>query len=156
MTSPNGFPAALTEATGMFPVAAEVIDLPEHDRVRLGSEPIEALSRHCIATLLTEQTAKLMNMGGFVSHVSGVLETEGVQCVGQIAHEFDNESFTSVFALSESHLSVHTWPERGAVQLDVFLCNYVRDNREKCERIYRSIVDYFEPEQVEETFVDRF
>jgi S-adenosylmethionine/arginine decarboxylase-like enzyme len=35
---------------------------------------------------------------------------------------------TGVVLLAESHLAIHTWPELGAVTLDVYVCNLQEDN----------------------------
>lgn len=37
-------------------------------------------------------------------------------------HAFSPQGVTGVAVLSESHLSVHTWPEHGYVAADVFTC----------------------------------
>lgn len=38
-------------------------------------------------------------------------------------HKFDQgEGVTGVIALSESHISVHTWPEHAYMAVDVFMC----------------------------------
>lgn len=37
-------------------------------------------------------------------------------------HQFSPQGVTGVAVLSESHLSVHTWPEHGYVAADVFTC----------------------------------
>jgi len=38
-------------------------------------------------------------------------------------HKFDRgEGVTGVIALSESHISVHTWPEYGYMAIDIFMC----------------------------------
>jgi len=38
-------------------------------------------------------------------------------------HEFTpNGGISGVAVLSESHISIHTWPERGYAALDVFMC----------------------------------
>ncbi len=37
-------------------------------------------------------------------------------------HTFSPQGVTGVAVLSESHLSVHTWPEHGYVAADVFTC----------------------------------
>lgn len=114
------------------------------------------LSRHCVATIVVASEMKLFDAKSFVHSVNEILDKESVQRVGEITHVFPNESFTSVIALAESHISVHTWPERLTVQLDVFLCNYEQDNTEKCERIFESVIAYFGPAlQVERTYVDR-
>ena len=37
-------------------------------------------------------------------------------------HTFSPQGVTGVAVLSESHLSIHTWPEHGYVAADVFTC----------------------------------
>ena len=38
------------------------------------------------------------------------------------AHKFQPQGVTIVALLSESHISIHTWPENGSAALDVFTC----------------------------------
>jgi S-adenosylmethionine decarboxylase len=39
-------------------------------------------------------------------------------------HKFDRgEGVTGVVALSESHISIHTWPEYGFMAIDIFMCS---------------------------------
>ena len=37
-------------------------------------------------------------------------------------HKFEPQGFTGIAMLAESHLSVHTWPEKGMAVCDVFTC----------------------------------
>jgi len=38
-------------------------------------------------------------------------------------HEFsENGGISGVAVLAESHISIHTWPERGYAAVDVFMC----------------------------------
>jgi S-adenosylmethionine decarboxylase len=113
------------------------------------------LSRHFVGTVTVKEPSKLFDSNGFLARVHKVLESEDVNLVGEATHVFSNESFTSVIALSESHISIHTWPERHVVQLDVFLCNYLHDNTAKCERIFDTIVEYFEPVSVQKIAIER-
>lgn len=39
-----------------------------------------------------------------------------------VTHKFEPQGITVVALLSESHISIHTWPERGSAALDVFTC----------------------------------
>lgn len=113
-------------------------------------------SRHCVATVIVKDQVKLFDSSACTNAVKNILDKETVQCIGEITHDFYNRSFTSVFALAESHISIHTWPERFTVQLDVFLCNYRTDNTEKCERIFEAILEYFGPAtEIERTHLDR-
>lgn len=42
---------------------------------------------------------------------------------------------TGMLLLAESHLAVHTWPERGGVTLDVYVCNFTDDNSRKARAL---------------------
>ncbi|MBW2964140.1 adenosylmethionine decarboxylase [Candidatus Woesearchaeota archaeon] len=46
----------------------------------------------------------------------------GLHPVGESFHQFEPFGVTGVIILSESHLSVHTWPEKNLVAVDVFTC----------------------------------
>ncbi len=52
---------------------------------------------------------------------------------------------TGMLLLAESHLAVHTWPEKRAVTLDVYVCNFTTDNSGKAESLLREIVAAFQP-----------
>ena len=38
------------------------------------------------------------------------------------AHKFSPNGVTGVAILAESHISIHTWPERGFAAIDIFMC----------------------------------
>ena len=42
-------------------------------------------------------------------------------------HKFDPQGVTALAMLAESHLSIHTWPEKGVAKCDIFTCG------EKCD-----------------------
>jgi len=46
----------------------------------------------------------------------------GATIVDQTFHRFAGGGLTGVVAVKESHLTVHTWPERGYAAVDIFLC----------------------------------
>ncbi|GIQ81670.1 spermidine/spermine synthases, partial [Kipferlia bialata] len=45
----------------------------------------------------------------------------------------------------QSHVAIHTWPERKAVTLDVYVCNFNDDNSSKAEAVFSSLVSAFAP-----------
>ena len=47
--------------------------------------------------------------------------------------------------LAESHLSVHTWPEKGHVTIDVYVCSLLRDNRHRAKKLFKLLGDLFVP-----------
>ena len=63
---------------------------------------------------------------GKVETVEGILtraaEVAGVTIWAISFHRFAPNGVSGVIVISESHLSVHTWPEHGYVALDIFTC----------------------------------
>jgi S-adenosylmethionine decarboxylase proenzyme len=51
------------------------------------------------------------------------LRRAGATIVHELAHAFPNTGLTCVLILSESHAVLHTWPETGAVNIDIFSCS---------------------------------
>ena len=47
----------------------------------------------------------------------------GATIVGQSMHEFPGTGLTCVLILAESHAVMHTWPETGTVNIDIFSCS---------------------------------
>ena len=59
-------------------------------------------------------------------------------------HPFEpNGGISGVAVLAESHISVHTWPERRYAALDVFMCGAARP-----ERCIAILLDTFTPRRV--------
>lgn len=52
---------------------------------------------------------------------------------------------TGTVLLAESHLAVHTWPERRGVTLDVYVCNFTADNSAKAEQLFDALMMAFRP-----------
>lgn len=74
----------------------------------------------------------------------------GLQAVGELFHRFPAPGgVTGVVLLAESHLAVHTWPELGAVTLDVYVCNLHADNSARAEALAAALHDAFAPRQAE-------
>lgn len=63
--------------------------------------------------------------------------------------------FTAVVALTESHLSIHTWPEYGLATFDIFLSNFRRDNAAAVRGIYAATLTFFEGTELAKTEVYR-
>lgn len=73
----------------------------------------------------------------------------GLTIVGEKWHtfpEFQGQpgGVTGMLLLMESHLAVHTWPERGGVTLDVYVCNFQTDNSSKAQRLMDGLVAGFQ------------
>jgi len=49
----------------------------------------------------------------------------GLSVLGAAKHEFYPQGLTAVVLLSESHISIHTYPEQGYAYVDAFTCGDV-------------------------------
>lgn len=79
------------------------------------------------------------------------VEQAGLGAVAELFHRFtpapgeSQSGVTGVVLLAESHLAVHTWPELGAVTLDVYACNLGRDNSARAQALMDALVAAFAP-----------
>jgi S-adenosylmethionine decarboxylase len=53
----------------------------------------------------------------------GALENAGATVVQALSHNFPGAGLTCVLILAESHAVLHTWPETGTVNIDIFSCS---------------------------------
>ena len=63
----------------------------------------------------------------------------GLTKLSRIKHIFKPQGVTLITLLSESHISIHTWPENKSICLDIFSCN---DNLD-IEKIGEILSQYF-------------
>lgn len=53
----------------------------------------------------------------------GALERAGATVVHALAHDLPGAGLTCVLILAESHAVLHTWPESGTINFDIFSCS---------------------------------
>ncbi len=64
------------------------------------------------------------------------------------ANPHEDGGITGVIIVSESHLTIHTWPEKRYVNLDVFFCNYSRNNTRKARAVFAEFRHLYRPRRV--------
>ena len=47
----------------------------------------------------------------------------GATIIKSVFHQFSPQGVTGVVVVAESHLAIHTWPERNYAAVDYFTCN---------------------------------
>ena len=83
------------------------------------------------------------------------VQRAGLTAVGELFHRFDGGGVTGVVLLAESHVAVHTWPELGAVTVDVYVCNYSGDNSARAVGLLAALETLFAPSSVERHSLQR-
>ena len=98
---------------------------------------------HIIANFSVSEIAKLTDSLTFRNFIDLLIEEFRLSKIGEIYHDLENGGFSGVVCLKESHLSIHTWPDRKYLTLDVFLSNYLKDNYATTIALYRSVQTFF-------------
>lgn len=66
------------------------------------------------------------------------LRRAGATVVQELSHSFPETGLTCVLILSESHAVLHTWPETGTMNIDIFSCSSRLRSLEAIEELRRS------------------
>lgn len=93
----------------------------------------EILGVHYIADLWNCNKL-FLNDSSFIS--SSLKEAVGVAnatLLEEIKYEFTPQGITAVCLLSESHISIHTWPEKQYAAVDIFTCGSHTEPEKACK-----------------------
>ena len=97
--------------------------------------------------------AFLTNKGRVRAKTLRMVRRAGFKIVASRFHKFSETSageggITGVIIVSESHVSLHTWPERNFLNLDVFFCNYSRNNTKKARAVFAEFKKIYHPRRL--------
>ena len=98
---------------------------------------------HIVANFSVPDIAKLGDYHPFQNFINEQIVAFRLSKVGEVYHNFPGGGYTGVVCLTESHLSIHTWPEQHYITFDVFLSNFLRDNRATTEGLYKAAREFF-------------
>jgi len=110
---------------------------------------------HILSEFTTEKIGLLSGSDDCRQLFDQLISTYSLQKVGEVYHDFEGGGFTAVVCLTESHISIHTWPEFGLATFDVFLSNYQRENDEKASALYQKVIEFFGATELKKTQLKR-
>jgi len=84
-----------------------------------------------------KNTHLLNNLEKLKKMMIEICNTFSFQILGEIQHFFTPEGCSVIFLLSESHMTIHTFPERNYIAFDLYTCRMYQDNKE-----YNKIFDF--------------
>jgi S-adenosylmethionine decarboxylase len=100
------------------------------------------LGRHLVVDVWGEVgSMPFWDMDGAAEALKRAAVEAGATVITERWHHFgEGHGYTGVIVLAESHISVHTWPERGAALIDAFMCGDCdpRDCLDTINRFYKS------------------
>ncbi len=114
-----------------------------------------AFGQHALGKLVDCAPKSLVNLQAFKIFIEQEINFHKLNNLGAVYHAFAGGGFTAVVCLSESHLSVHTWPEENFLTFDVFLSNYQRNNEDKTKQLVSALEKYFGGSLTDFTFLYR-
>jgi S-adenosylmethionine decarboxylase proenzyme len=113
---------------------------------------------HIIANFFEcENTSLLVNEEELRTLFINSVNKNGMTPLQNFFYKFGEDGgITGYILLSESHVSIHTWPEKNNyLAMDIFVCNYTKDNTDGARKVYEEIKAAFRPKKIEETFLER-
>ena len=99
----------------------------------------EPRGTHCLLELTGCPPGRLADPEAVARAIREAATAAGATLVDLRCHQFDRGGVTAVALLSESHLSVHTWPEHGYAAADIFTCGDRTDPQAACRRLAASL-----------------
>ncbi len=116
---------------------------------------VEQEGLHILSNFTSSQALLLIKCQSFRTFINEQIISLSLSKVGEAYHDFEGGGFTGVICLAESHLSIHTWPDRQYVTFDIYLSNFSQDNSPKAEAIYKSVVAFFDATVILENAIRR-
>jgi S-adenosylmethionine decarboxylase proenzyme len=81
-----------------------------------------SMGRHLLLEVYDIEFDKINDMRALEDVMIHGIERAKMTILNVFAHQFSPQGCTIVIALSESHVSCHTWPEEGCIAIDVYTC----------------------------------
>lgn len=109
------------------------------------------LGRHLLVELSHCAPELLSDMDQVRSAMVRAAEVAGAEVREVAFHRFAPHGVSGVVVISESHLSIHTWPELGYAAIDVYTCGAHTDPGQACDYL----AAFFRSQNVTSTLVQR-
>ncbi len=106
---------------------------------------------HLLANYTGCNARAIKDLNGLRKAMASAAQASGATVLKTAEHVFDTDGFSQVLLLSESHASIHTYPEVCSCFLDLFTCG-TTCRPEKFEEI---MCDYLQPTGVARQIVVR-
>ncbi|MEM3463813.1 MAG: adenosylmethionine decarboxylase [Candidatus Bathyarchaeia archaeon] len=106
---------------------------------------------HIIAEFRGVDPRKISRVEDLRVVLDRVVAKSGLHVVSSSFHQFEPHGVSAIYLLSESHLSVHTWPEYGYMALDIFTCG----DDGPALRAFELLLEEFQPTSVEKRVIRR-
>ncbi|GGJ01937.1 S-adenosylmethionine decarboxylase proenzyme 1 [Alicyclobacillus cellulosilyticus] len=100
---------------------------------------MDTMGRHVIAELWGCPAEKLNDLHGIERIMVNAALEAGAEVREVAFHKFAPQGVSGVVIISESHLTIHSFPEHGYASIDVYTCGDRIDPNVACEYITKAL-----------------
>jgi len=93
---------------------------------------MKPLGRHILAEIYGCEFDALNDVQNVQETMINAALEAGAEVREYVFHKFSPQGISGVVVISESHLTIHTWPELGYAAIDVFTCGDRVDPWDAC------------------------
>ena len=83
---------------------------------------MKALGRHIVCEFSGCDPVLLSDVDGIHTMMIAAAKAAGATIMESAFHRFEPQGVSGTVILAESHLSIHTWPEKGYAAMDFYTC----------------------------------
>jgi len=94
---------------------------------------LNALGRHIVCELSGCDPVILTDVDGIHAMMVSAAKAARATVMESAFHRFEPQGVSGTVILAESHLSIHTWPEKGYAAMDFYTCGDHTDPWLACE-----------------------
>jgi len=114
--------------------------------------------KHMICDLKDINNTELLNNAELLNKMlKDICRKYNFEILNEIEHSFHPIGCSILFLLSESHISIHTFPEKNYISLDIYTCRQYNDNLVYND-IYAFIINKLNASQISSTcnIIDKY
>lgn len=113
-------------------------------------QTFDTVGAHILADFWGCQFEKLDDAKLLMGYLREAAKSANMTVLGEESFKFNPQGFTGLLLLSESHISIHTYPERGYAAIDVFTCG-----SGMTQKAIEYLKEVLQPDYVNEMVVQR-
>lgn len=101
------------------------------------------MGHHVLVSLYGIAFNLLDDLDGIRAAFEGAVSACEATVLNRFSHQFHPQGVTVVYALAESHISIHTFPEKGSCAIDVYTCGDMDSKKGM-----NVLIDHFKPIEI--------
>lgn len=109
------------------------------------------IGKHIVADLYGVKKELIAKKEEVMKVMESAIRFAGMKKIKSYYKQFKPWGVTGIVLVSESHVSIHTWPEYELVNLDIFSCG----EKKKVEKAFKFFLKNFKPKDYKKIEIDR-